>query len=109
MPALSWRRGRRKALPTGRAPKSWSSGSCSPPYRCDCLALGDHPVDAGVVLVEPVPGGHGVARLDRIDDRGMVAPGPHRIGIVEVDEVGRLVEGEPEDLEQAQQHLVVLA
>ena len=30
----------------------------------------------------------------------MVAPGCERVGIVEVDEIGRLVEGQPEDIDQ---------
>jgi len=50
-----------------------------------------------------------ILRLDSIDDRRMIPPGRYGVDIVQIYEVRRLVEGEPEHIDKPRKRIVVLA
>ena len=60
----------------------------------------NHPSNSLVMTVETVPCVFEISGFDRINDCFVVAPRSHRIGVFEIDEVGRLVECEPEHLDE---------
>ena len=68
----------------------------------------NHPSDPLVVTVEAVARVFEISRLDCVDDRLMITPCRHRICIFQIDEIGRLVEREPDHLDKPHQRLIFL-
>src|SRR5690606_26097129 len=100
----------------GAKAKRWSgmNGSVSfrPALRLSRkleAVLADHLGYAGVVVVEPLARALHVARGNGLHDLVMVAPGGDRIAVLQVGEIGCLVESAPEDGDQLAEHPVVLA
>ena len=103
---------RRRVTPRRRWLVSKSSAASVPPVRLSgslvcCSAMTSRmPL---IMFVEPLPRSFDVARRDGLDDFVMIPPGRERVRVGEIGEVGRLVERQPEHLDQAGEHAVVLA